>query len=466
MVQDEGSSSSVTSSPLHNFSTMPLHASPGGAPAPTPPWLVRELRSDERGLCLIHLLLNRAPPLPRPLPVPPPRGRRRQPVRAGGHGVGEDGARRRPRRRRRRAVGRAAAPAGRAARGPAAPPPHRRARAPGRADADGRGADQGGGAAGRAVPVQPRGVPAGGAGRGVPPREDRRGAGRHLQPAAALPPGIRRRLRQAPPGQRGPQEAAEPGVRGVPVHVARGRVPGRAVGPVAQGGGGDGAGGVAQRGAADGAVRGGAQLLRGAVRLPGVGGAPRVGGARARRALAPRGGGEEHRGLRRRGPAGAARAPGPLGGADGGRRLRPRPAQLLRAAAGPAGGAGAGLRRVQGAGGEGRLLPLLAGARHLLRLRLARPSLRLMEERVDAFPYLCGGGDGPPVVALRVRWPSRTLGLLLVVLCVQFTPYLVRFQSGLFIVYPCRSPIWMDGISCLFGSVSPFRSVNVTTRAA
>ncbi|NP_001147776.1 Scarecrow-like protein 3 [Zea mays] len=58
MVQDEGSSSSVTSSPLHNFSTMPLHASPGGAPAPTPPWLVRELRSDERGLCLIHLLLN------------------------------------------------------------------------------------------------------------------------------------------------------------------------------------------------------------------------------------------------------------------------------------------------------------------------------------------------------------------------------------------------------------------------
>ena len=61
-----------------------------------------------------------------------------------------------------------------------------------------------------------------------------------------------------------------------------------------------------------------AQLLRGAVRLLGVGGAPRVGGARARRALAPRGGGEEHRGLRRRGPAGAARAPGPLGGADGG----------------------------------------------------------------------------------------------------------------------------------------------------
>ena len=55
MVQDEGSSSSVTSSPLHNFSTMPLYASPGGA---TTPWLARELRSDERGLCLIHLLLN------------------------------------------------------------------------------------------------------------------------------------------------------------------------------------------------------------------------------------------------------------------------------------------------------------------------------------------------------------------------------------------------------------------------
>ncbi|KAG2603286.1 scarecrow-like protein 3 [Panicum virgatum] len=56
MVQDEASSSSVTSSPLHNLSshTMPLHP----AAAPTPPWLLRELRSDERGLCLIHLLLN------------------------------------------------------------------------------------------------------------------------------------------------------------------------------------------------------------------------------------------------------------------------------------------------------------------------------------------------------------------------------------------------------------------------
>uniref|UniRef100_A0ACD5XG04 Uncharacterized protein n=1 Tax=Avena sativa TaxID=4498 RepID=A0ACD5XG04_AVESA len=53
--QDEGSSSSVTSSPLQNFSNMPLH--PATA-ASTPPWMLRELRSDERGLCLIHLLLN------------------------------------------------------------------------------------------------------------------------------------------------------------------------------------------------------------------------------------------------------------------------------------------------------------------------------------------------------------------------------------------------------------------------
>ncbi|KQK11541.1 hypothetical protein BRADI_2g60750v3 [Brachypodium distachyon] len=57
----EGSSSSVTSSPLQNFSAMPLH--PGTAAAHTPaaaapPWMLRELRSDERGLCLIHLLLN------------------------------------------------------------------------------------------------------------------------------------------------------------------------------------------------------------------------------------------------------------------------------------------------------------------------------------------------------------------------------------------------------------------------
>ncbi|CAL4952733.1 unnamed protein product [Urochloa decumbens] len=57
MVQDEGSSSSVTSSPLHTFSAMPLH--PSATATPPPPWLLkRELRSDERGLCLIHLLLN------------------------------------------------------------------------------------------------------------------------------------------------------------------------------------------------------------------------------------------------------------------------------------------------------------------------------------------------------------------------------------------------------------------------
>ncbi|KAG8053960.1 hypothetical protein GUJ93_ZPchr0001g32840 [Zizania palustris] len=56
MVQDEGSSSSVTSSPLHNFSNMPLH--PAVASSTTPLWMMRELRSDERGLCLIHLLLN------------------------------------------------------------------------------------------------------------------------------------------------------------------------------------------------------------------------------------------------------------------------------------------------------------------------------------------------------------------------------------------------------------------------
>nr|BAJ96029.1 predicted protein [Hordeum vulgare subsp. vulgare]BAJ96891.1 predicted protein [Hordeum vulgare subsp. vulgare]BAK03400.1 predicted protein [Hordeum vulgare subsp. vulgare]BAK05155.1 predicted protein [Hordeum vulgare subsp. vulgare] len=59
--QDEGSSSSVTSSPLQNFSNMPLHPHPGANGAgggATPPWMLRELRSDERGLCLIHLLLN------------------------------------------------------------------------------------------------------------------------------------------------------------------------------------------------------------------------------------------------------------------------------------------------------------------------------------------------------------------------------------------------------------------------
>ncbi|KAK9283441.1 hypothetical protein L1049_011728 [Liquidambar formosana] len=51
MVQEEGSSS-VTSSPLQFFSLMSL--SPGlGSPYP---WL-RELKSEERGLCLIHLLV-------------------------------------------------------------------------------------------------------------------------------------------------------------------------------------------------------------------------------------------------------------------------------------------------------------------------------------------------------------------------------------------------------------------------
>lgn len=52
MFQDDGSSS-VTSSPLQNFPLMSL--SPGlGSPYP---WL-KELKSEERGLCLIHLLLT------------------------------------------------------------------------------------------------------------------------------------------------------------------------------------------------------------------------------------------------------------------------------------------------------------------------------------------------------------------------------------------------------------------------
>lgn len=54
MVQDEGSSS-VTSSPLQCFSLMSL--SPTALGSPYAPWL-RELKSDERGLYLIHLLLN------------------------------------------------------------------------------------------------------------------------------------------------------------------------------------------------------------------------------------------------------------------------------------------------------------------------------------------------------------------------------------------------------------------------
>ncbi|THU55331.1 hypothetical protein C4D60_Mb11t05450 [Musa balbisiana] len=53
VARDEGSSS-VTSSPLKTFSLMSL--SPPPIP-PYAPWL-RELKSDERGLCLIHLLLN------------------------------------------------------------------------------------------------------------------------------------------------------------------------------------------------------------------------------------------------------------------------------------------------------------------------------------------------------------------------------------------------------------------------
>ncbi|KAG1365468.1 scarecrow-like protein 3 [Cocos nucifera] len=55
MVQDEGSSS-VTSSPLQCFSMMSI--SPATQlMSPPVPWL-RELKADERGLCLIHLLLN------------------------------------------------------------------------------------------------------------------------------------------------------------------------------------------------------------------------------------------------------------------------------------------------------------------------------------------------------------------------------------------------------------------------
>ncbi|CAL9207059.1 unnamed protein product [Musa hybrid cultivar] len=51
VVQDDGSSSSVTSSPLETLSLSPPSLSPHS------PW-VRELKSDERGLCLIHLLLD------------------------------------------------------------------------------------------------------------------------------------------------------------------------------------------------------------------------------------------------------------------------------------------------------------------------------------------------------------------------------------------------------------------------
>ncbi|KAG6492852.1 hypothetical protein ZIOFF_047820 [Zingiber officinale] len=50
-VQEDGSSS-VSSSPLKTFSLMSIPP-----PSPYSPWL-HELKSDERGLCLIHLLLN------------------------------------------------------------------------------------------------------------------------------------------------------------------------------------------------------------------------------------------------------------------------------------------------------------------------------------------------------------------------------------------------------------------------
>lgn len=55
MVQDEGSSS-VTSSPLQCFSLMSL--SPAAQLMSPPVTWLRELKSDERGLYLIHLLLN------------------------------------------------------------------------------------------------------------------------------------------------------------------------------------------------------------------------------------------------------------------------------------------------------------------------------------------------------------------------------------------------------------------------
>lgn len=55
MVQDEASSSVTSSSPLQSFSLMSI--SPGSLGSPYAPWL-RALKSDERGLYLIHLLLN------------------------------------------------------------------------------------------------------------------------------------------------------------------------------------------------------------------------------------------------------------------------------------------------------------------------------------------------------------------------------------------------------------------------
>uniref|UniRef100_A0A0A9GAN1 Uncharacterized protein n=1 Tax=Arundo donax TaxID=35708 RepID=A0A0A9GAN1_ARUDO len=275
-------------------------------------------------------------------------------------------------------MARAPPPPRRAPGGPTPPPSHCRPRAQGRPHPDSHGPHQRGRTLGRPLPVQPRGLPPGRARRGVPPREDRRGGGHHLQPPAAQSPRLGRRLRRGRHGWQG-QGQAQPGVRAVPVDVPRGRVPGRAVGSVAEGDGGDGAGSEPQRGGADGAVRRGAQLLRGAVRLPGGGGSARVGGARARGAVDARGGDQEHRGVRRRGAVGAARAAGAVGAADGGGRLRARAPELLRAAAGAAGGAGPRLRRLQGARGEGLLLPVLAGPRALLRLRLARPPLQLTD---------------------------------------------------------------------------------------
>jgi hypothetical protein len=82
-----------------------------------------------------------------------------------------------------------------------------------------------------------------------------------------------------------------------------------------------------------------------------------------RGALAPRLGDQERRGVRRRR---AQEATGRVGDQDGGRRV-----PLLHAAA-----ARGGLRRLQGARGEGLLLPL-AGPCCLLRLRMARPPIQL-----------------------------------------------------------------------------------------
>ncbi|CAK8539290.1 unnamed protein product [Lathyrus sativus] len=56
MFQEEGSSS-VTCSPLQLFSMMSLSPGIGGIGSPYP-WLSRELKSEERGLYLIHLLLT------------------------------------------------------------------------------------------------------------------------------------------------------------------------------------------------------------------------------------------------------------------------------------------------------------------------------------------------------------------------------------------------------------------------